>query len=97
MIPWPNEITAAVTSSQPPQPMVAARVRSVRGPRRDAHSSTATIARAAGSSQAICPPYEDSSRRDHPVWPHIPDGPAACPPPGTTLPVSLPVSRPNPL
>ena len=43
---------------------------------------------AAGISQEICPPITPSNIRVMPVLPHIPV---------PTLPVSLPVSRPNPL
>ena len=48
---------------------------------------------AAGISHEICPPNSFRKSRFHPVSPHR--DPAAPIPP--TLPVSLPVRRPNPL
>ena len=80
---------AAVTSSQPPHSSSAARSRSVRGARPATHRPAISSTRAAGSSQATWPPISAPNNRVRPVAPQ-----PFIPP---TLPVSSPVSRPNPL
>ncbi len=97
MIPWPKLKTISVTRSVPPQSRVAARIRSVRGERPRSQMSTTMNTRAAGSSHAIWPPQEALNIRQMPVGPQALVAPPAAPPPGTTLPVSLPVIRPRPL
>ncbi len=81
--------TPAVTSSHPPHSSNAARVRSMRGARPATHRPAASSTSAAGSSQATWPPTSAPNIRVSPV------APQPLKPP--TLPVSLPVSRPNPL
>ncbi len=81
--------TRPVTSSHPPQSRKAARVRSVRCARLVIHSPTPSSSSAAGSSHATWPPISLSNILVQPVTPQ------PLPPP--TLPVSLPVMRPNPL
>ena len=70
-MPWLNEITAAVTSSQPPQPNVAARVRSVRGARREIHSNTPIIASGRREQPGDLAAVGGANSRAHPVSPHI--------------------------
>lgn len=80
--------TPPVTSSQPPQ---------TTNPARDSRSRQVTASpttrnnSARGSSHPIWPPMSVPNIRSQPVLPQ----PRPCPPP--TLPVSSPVSRPNPL
>ena len=95
--------TSMVTASQPPHTNSAVRVESVRAVLRVSHSPAMPRMIAAGISHATWPPISALNMRPIPVSPHIPPpGPPAAPapvapPPGTTLPVSLPVSRPRPL
>ena len=85
-----------VTSSHAPQTINDARCASVRGALPRNTSPVTSSNNAAGMSQAIWPPWEASNMRRMPVSPHI-DPPPPPTPPGVTLPVSLPLSRPNPL
>ena len=62
-------------------------------PCRVSHRTATSPISAPGISQLICPPIEVRNSRFHPVGPHM--LPAIPVPP--TLPVSLPVTRPNPL
>ena len=86
---------SAVTSSQPPHRTSPARTGSVRGARRVIHRPAPGRIRAAGISQAICPPISEPNILRMPVLPHMPEPVAPTPPP--TEPVSLPVRRPKPL
>ena len=95
MMPSPRLNTAPVTNNQPPQTTTAARMRSWRLRTPASTSPTTANSSAAGISHDACPPHESLNMRVHPVGPHAPAWPA--PPPPTTLPVSLPVSRPKPL
>ena len=79
--------TTAVTASQPPHRIRAARVGSVRGACRVITKPATTQITAAGSSHEISAPIPDPNNRPQPTsWLRLPS------PPG-----SSPVSRPNPL
>ncbi len=109
MMPLLRLNTAPVTSSHPPHSMRAAPWRLVRWPapwsarwsaRWTVHTChklspmpAARNTRAAGRSQAICPPNCPLNIRSHPVGPHRPTAVTAPP----TLPDSFPVTLPKPL
>src|SRR5271167_4059135 len=94
---------AAVTSSHPPHSSSAARVRSVRGARREYHRPTTSASRAAGSSQDACAPIRLSNSRSGPVAPlkpvppPPPEPPPRPPPPAGTPPPPLSPPPPGPV
>ena len=86
--------TRPVSTSQPPHISAAVRVRSVRGERRDSHSSASRPITAAGISQLAWLPMVELNSR---VMPAGPPNAAELRVVGPTEPVSFPVSLPSPL
>ncbi len=86
--------TSPVTSSDAPSTSTVARRGSVRRRNPRATSDATSSTSAVGSNQVICVANSEPNSRVMPVDPHEP---APVVPPGTTLPVSSPVTRPRPL